>query len=286
MIYFEIPDSPTNRPINVKLVQAMGEKPELFRENVVVEAAFGCIYNCIWNGGCSHVPGEECSLAGIIDMFDRYESINIPYRITFSNRRIEEKHLADVLGNIIAKKGERDGNAVIVASDILQQYIMREYPTYEIIQSVSRVPGSVEEINDWLKDFRMCLPVWINRKIEDLRMIERPERAILLINEFCPVPNCEFCLDHYETISRIALYEVENHYRCHHHDLHEEMVSKGQLPLHNLLPDELSLYEDLGFKHFKLTGRAAKPAQIIDTYTLYFAKKETADKVREILGQY
>ena len=262
----------------------MREEPELFREDVSVEAVFGCMYNCIWNGGCSHVPGEECSLSSITEMFRTYSLINMPYRITFSNRRLEERHLYDVLGNTIARIGCRDRNAVIVGSDLLQQYIQSRYPDYEIIQSVSRVPGSVEDINNWLRNYKMCLPVWMNRNIEELKKIRRPENAIILANEFCPVPHCEFSLDHYETISRIALYEAENHYRCHYHDLHEKMEKEGRLPTHNILPDDYPLFEELGFHHFKLTGRAAKPSQIIDTYVMYFAKEESMQTVRNILS--
>lgn len=285
MIFFELPDSFVNRPVNIQLIKMMRLKPHLFYDNVRIEAVFGCPPFCIWNCGSVHLPMENISLENIEKIFDVYEAIEIPYRLTFSNRLLEKKHLLDVYGNAIAKAGNRLGNAVIVSMDIMEEYMLRTYKKYTIIQSLCRVYNTFKEVDIATSNYLACVPIWMNNDWDLLSKLKHPENVIILANEYCPVSKCRYCKEHYDEISRFALLQSKEHYQCKHIAWKIELEKNNYLPSHNITPTDYKKYDLMGIHHFKLNGRASTKRQIIDMYCNYFAKEEYYNEVYNLLIQ-
>lgn len=283
MIYFELPDSTTNRPINIRLCSLLKTHSDLFYPNVAVEAVFGCPPFCIWNGGCIHLPGGQMSLDQIEDLFTSYNSIGIPYRLTFTNRLLEHKHLYDTYGNAIASLGNVKGNSVIVSSDLMEKYISERYEQYSIIQSICRVYETQENLDKALEKNLVCLPVKLNRDWNYLGQMSNPGNAIILVNEYCPVSECDSCKEHYESFNRLSLYMEKDHMKCKYGSLRYEMDQAGTFPPHHIFPKDYGCFESMGIIHFKINGRASTMQQIATLYCRYFAKPEHFDTVFALL---
>ena len=284
MIQFELPDSSVNRKVNLKLVGLLKERPDLFYPGIGIEAVFGCPYGCMWNGGCINMPEEDKDINRVKKMFDDYAEAGLEYRLTFTNRCLSEKDLEDAYGNAIAEAGNRSGNAVIVATDLMQNYICGTYGRYGIIQSVSRVFKTKEEVEKSMDRYYTCLPVWMNNNWSLLRKTENLDKAIVLVNEYCPVSNCEFCEEHYDAISRYMLKQTAEKYVCKRMEEREKMRREKGAPAHIVTPDDYEKYAELGIRHFKINGRASNLKQITDLYCNYFVKNEFKDLVRAWLS--
>lgn len=283
MLNFEIPDSTTNLQINLKLIKSMREYPHLFLDNVSIEAVYGCPPKCIWNGGCVRLPGEKMSSQDVENVFQVYNDNEVSYRLTFTNRLLEESHLKDLYGNMISKIGNSSINAVIVATDMMQQYICNNYKQYNIIQSICRMYKNLSEINTASEKNLVCLPIGFNNDWLTLKSLAHPKNAIVLINEYCPISNCEFCQEHYESFSRIALGTCDQYIKCKHQELKDKMLKNNESPNHNVFPTNYRRYEELGITHFKLNGRASSPKQLAALYVKYFAKKEYQNSLYQTL---
>ncbi len=279
MIQFELPDSAINRKVNLKLVKLLKDRPDLFYPEIGIEAVYGCPYGCIWNGGCINMPEEDRDINRVKKMFDDYAEAGVAYRLTFTNRCLGEEDLSDTYGNAIAELGNKRGNAVIVSTDLMQNYICETYGYYEIIQSVSRVFKSKEEVEKSMSQYYTCLPVWMNNNWSLLRTTQNLDKAIILVNEYCPVSNCDFCEEHYNEISRYMLKQTTEKYVCKRLEEREKMKREKETPVHIVTPNDYEKYTELGIKHFKINGRASDLNQIVDLYCNYFAKKEYEDLV-------
>mgnify|MGYP004628167143 CR=1 FL=1 len=283
MIRFEIPDSVVARPINAKLVCLMKNNPEMFYENLFIESAFGCPYGCEWNGGCLNMPCEEKSENTVNKIFDFYEKIGITYRITFTNRLLSAGNLKNTYGNMIAKIGERKGNAIIVATDLMKNYIEKTFPKYEIIQSISRVYKTVEEVQVALNKNMVCIPIWLNKDFEKLQIMENRQNIIILVNEYCPVAKCEYCDEHYDEISKYILKKTDLKYICKRIVERKEYEKSGIVPIHIVSPKDYVEYERIGIEHFKINGRASNEKQLMELYCFYFAKEQYREKIAKQL---
>lgn len=283
MILFEIPDSYSNRKINLRLIELLKEHPEYFYKGIDIEAVYGCPPFCIWNAGCGNLPYEDISLKGISNIFKKYEAYNIPYRLTFSNFLLNEQHMQDTYGNAIAKLGNKRGNAVIVASNVVEKYITEHYSNYEIIYSISRLYKSIDEINVHIDQYKICLPIWMNHEQNLLGKLKTPSNAIILVNEYCPVTKCEFCKEHYISICRTSLYQSAYHHGCKHQKEKELQLMRNKVPTHNVSPLEYESFQKLGIYRFKISGRSAKKEQLVNTYILYFIKPSYAFMIKDYL---
>ncbi|MBO5373197.1 MAG: hypothetical protein J6A75_10850 [Lachnospiraceae bacterium] len=283
MIWFELPDSETNMPINIRLLELMEAYPEFFYENVRIEAVYGCPPFCVWNGGCIHLPGQCMSPKELERIFALYSNYHLSYRLTFTNRLLRKEHLYDTYGNAIAKAGNMRGNSVIVATDVMQKYIHENYSNYSIIQSICRVYSDITDIHEALEKYFVCIPVRMNRQWEELSKLPYPENVIILANEYCPVSDCEYCQEHYESFNRFSLYQESDHMRCRYQQLRQQMDMQGEFPTHNIFPEDYEKYEQLGIVHFKLNGRASTPEQLVTLYCKYFVKPQYQKNVTKLL---
>lgn len=285
MIRFEIPDSVVARPINAKLISLMKSNPEMFYTNLLIESAFGCPYGCEWNGGCLNMPYEEMNESTVKKIFDFYEGVGITYRITFTNRLLSTDDFRNPYGNLIAKLGEREGNAIIVATDLMEDYIKINYPKYEIIQSISRVYKSVEDVQMAVNGNLVCIPIWLNKDFEKLQMIKNQHNIIILVNEYCPVAKCEYCDEHYDEISKYALKKTGTKYVCKRIKERKEYEVSGTFPSHIVSPKDYPNYEKIGIEHFKINGRASNEKQLIELYCFYLVKEQHREKVAKKLAK-
>lgn len=280
--YFTIPDSKLNFELNMKLINLKESHPEFFYDDIEIESTFGCPSPCIWNG--NRINKELYSTLDIQVMLVTYMSKNIKYRFTFTNDLIEDIHLQDTFGNVIAKLGELPGNGVIVNSDIMKTYIKTRYPLYSITNSIvgffkDKNKIDFDLINEMSKDETVVLPLSLNNKFDELKKLQHPEHIEVLCNQPC-IENCPCSYDHYVSYNKHNLYyinlnpqDVECRFKNTNHSYKENKTYIN----HSIL----CKYNDLGINHFKIAGRDI-PDLAIEGYIDNFIK----DEYKELIGNY
>lgn len=274
MLYFELPDSPNTRKLNIIFFQVMRQNPEWFVDNLVVEAVYGCPSVCIWNGGCVNFKQERLSSIEIKKIFDDYNDLGISYRLTFTNRLLEKKHLNDALGNEILQIGHSSMNAVLVANDIIKEYVTQNYSKYEIIQSVCRVYATDEEINANSKSTMLCLPIRYNNQWDKLSKLENHNNLMVITNEFCPRSNCPYFKKHYESDNKYTLGLVPDSMECVYKSLGKELIEKNEPLPHHIHQGYYRFYEKMGITHFKINGRGRSSSRLLPEYARLLVKDD------------
>lgn len=225
---------------------------------------------CEWNSGrvmkhfsCSPEDMREAGLA--------YAERGIAVYLTFTNLFLEERHLKDPLGNALCRFFEHHNptgrNAVIVANDVLRDYIRREYPGLRLVSSILKITQEFGrgklEVYQRLADEYDEVMVHPDDVLNPgfLAQLKDRDRYILLINEYC-IRHCPIRHLHYRDLSEASLRFLSHDARS----FEEKQAKNGCQNLLGMLTNErysvlaLSVPElralyDLGFRHFKIQGR-------------------------------
>ena len=134
------------------------EHREYFYDWCEIGSVYGAPADCIWGGGRmgegNHDPEEVLALM---------QEYGISARLTFSNSMLEERHLLDPKCNrlcAVFEKKNQTRNGVIIHSELLLDYLKREYPGLYFVSSTTKVLTDfqqlVKEINR--DDFLYVVP--------------------------------------------------------------------------------------------------------------------------------
>lgn len=220
-----------------------------------------------WNGGRVD-PSFTISRDEIDRILSAYKSLDIGCMLTFSNRFIEKTDLDDPECNYLLDRLSEWGskkNGVIVASDILADYIRKKYPTLHIMASIIKVTcengaGDASYYRFLESNFdSFVLDVNDNENYDLLDKLDK-EKVEILVNSCC-VYHCPFKSEHYDmlvkvhdkssgiTMDKVLEYQKKN---CKAYPVGRQL---GKTRNHCLTIEELRRVYNMGFRHFKLQGR-------------------------------
>ena len=281
--YFSIPDFYGNFGINVKLIDLFEKHSEMINDGVVIESVYGCFPMAIWNGG--RIFSGITNATNAEDTIAYFNNRGVSCRFTFTNCLIEDKHLNDTWCNTLMEIGNNGSNAVIVNSDILNDYIRKTYPNYSRISSTTKVIRSIEEFNvECMRDFDICVLHYdFNNKFDELEKIVYPEKVELVVDERC-IPNCKAREAHYAAISKgqLGLRNAKfNGCLAGSVDNYEIVMSR---PHYVSYQDIVEKYAPMGINHFKIVGRFEKKEHVVESYIQYFIKPEWQTTARLMLN--
>ncbi len=240
--------------------------------------------NVSWNAGrCSDADlsaGQACRI------IDYVNTAGIGVILTFSNHLIEKYHLQDPTANeLLDKIAHRpDINGVLIASNLLSDYISGKYPKLLQIASVVKVTvergkGNADYYRDLQSRYDRLVVHPDDNLNADLISALDPTKTEILVNEEC-ILNCPVRKEYYDCIARCAAATYMNLYdrpagianlMWQHssslidklNDEHEAFVNR-ECPAYptarpcrrsTLTHAELQGIYKLGFRHFKLQGR-------------------------------
>lgn len=292
-IKFYLPDFTRLLRFNMTLVKFLKKKPQYFREGVEIGALYGAFPNSCWNGARA-IKGE-CDEYYMRRALKTLEIEGIPVRFTFSNPHITEQMLDDKRCNLMLKLAENPSNGikngVIVVSEILEGYVRKNYPSYEIISSTCKCITDKTELREELKkDYNMVvLDYNFNNDFEFLADLENKDKCELLVNELC-IPQCPNRKRHYgligEDILRLTGASVApqgtafDDCPCKNLGFHDIKSQKTFITV----SDIWEKYEPMGFRNFKIEGRLDYIFNLLDTYLYYMSNPDYTDILRsEIL---
>lgn len=259
------------------------EHRDWFHEWCEIGSIYGAPADCIWGGG--RVGFGDGDTFDVIQMMNKY---NISARLTLSNSLIEEEHLSDKKCNDLCKifSGSRN-NGVIVYSDLLMDYLKKEYPLFYFVSSTTKV---LTDFDDFLaeinrEDFSYVVPDFrLNKSFDRLKQLSdrQKDKVEFLCNEGC-FWGCNDRKACYEAVSRKVLgTEGEDHHCTAPESDRGYCFSRAMNnPGFIGIDDIVNTYIPMGFSNFKIEGRGLGSALILEFLLYYMTKPEYQLKVRE-----
>lgn len=261
------------------------EHREYFYDWCEIGSIYGAPADCLWGGG--RVGFGDCDPEDVRELMDEY---GISARLTFSNSLLCEKHLTDKRCNELCRLFEKNGkaeNGVIVHSELLLDYLKKQYPGFYFVSSTTKVLTDFEELvkETDREDFRYVVPDFrLNKawdKWETLTQSQR-DKVEFLCNECCSF-GCKDRRKCYETVSRKNLGEDCPEHECTASDVmggyrfSKAMTNPGFIGINDIK----GTYLLRGFSHFKIEGRSLGSALILEFLLYYMTKPEYQLHVRE-----
>ena len=250
-----------------------------------IGSLYGAPADCLWGGGrtgCSrHTAREVLALA---------QEYGISARLTFSNSLLREEHLADRKCNALCalfEKENRVQNGVIVHSDLLLDYLKRQYPGLYFVSSTTKVLTDFQQLRRETEreEFRYVVPDFrLNKSFAELDTLpqDQKDKVEFLCNECCWY-GCRDRKHCYENVSRKNLGEDCPDHRCtapgaqQGYRFSKAMENPGFIGA----GDIRKIYLPGGFSNFKIEGRGLGSALVLEFLLYYLTKSEHQLQVRE-----
>ena len=180
---------------------------EYFYDWCDIGSIYGAPADCIWGGG--RVGFGDNDPQEVLALMQEY---GISARLTFSNSLLREEHLTDRKCNqLCAMFEEVGGSGVIVHSDLLLNYLKKNYPGLYFVSSTTKVLTDFRDFENELSrdEFQYVVPDFrLNKAFEKLNTLPQAQKdkAEFLCNECCWF-DCYDRKSCYENVSRKCLGE-------------------------------------------------------------------------------
>ena len=257
---------------------------EWFYDWCDIASIYGSPSDCLWGGG--RVGFWE---ADAEDVFELMKEFGISSRLTFSNSLLKEEHLSDKKCNELCRLFEKEPvkNGVIVYSDLLLDYLKRNFPGFYFVSSTTKVLTDFSDFKMELarNEFSFVVPDFrLNKKIEKLEALDEglKNKVEFLCNECCS-PFCQERKICYENVSRknLGLECSDHHCAAPDGDKGYRFSSAMKSPLFIGIDDIQNKYLKLGFSNFKIEGRGLGSAMVLEFLLYYLIRPEYQINVRE-----
>ena len=261
------------------------EHREYFYDWCEIGSIYGAPADCLWGGGRVGFGEDRPEDAAALT-----REYGISARLTFSNSLLRPEHLTDQKCNALCALFEKSGeteNGVILASDLLLDYLKENYPGFYFVSSTTKVLTAFEQLAVELRrpEFRFVVPDFrLNKAFDRLDALPDGQKQKLefLCNECCwfACPDRRAC---YENVSRKNLGED-----CPDHVCASPTAGRGyrfsdamQNPGFIGIKEIQNVYLPRGFSNFKLEGRSLGSAVVLEFLLYYLTKPEYQLRVRE-----
>ena len=258
--------------------------PEYFYDWCQITSIYGSPEDCLWGGGRTGTGTSDSK-----DVFALMNEYKISPRLTFSNSLLQEIHLTDKKCNLLCnlfKKSEIP-TGIIIHSDLLLDYLKKNYSTFYFISSTTKVLTDFADFQKELnrEDFSYVVPDFrLNKSFEKLNALSQnqKDKVEFLCNECCNFACIErkIC---YQNVSRKNLgLDVVSH-KCTAPDSQKgyRFSSVKKNPAFIGIDDIQKKYLPAGFSNFKIEGRGLGSAMLLEFLLYYMVKPEYQLIVRE-----
>ena len=263
------------------------EHREYFYDWCDIGSVYGAPADCIWGGGRAGFGDDDAKK--VLDLMKEY---GISARLTFSNSLLREEHLLDKKCNALCKLFEEAGdtqNGVIVHSDLLLDYLKKNYPNLYFVSSTTKVLTDFQQFSNEVKrkEFRyVVLDFRLNKSFDRLNTLTQIEKdkVEFLCNECCWF-GCKDRKRCYETVSRKNLGENCPEHYCAAPDAEEGYRFSKAMKNPGFISTEdiQNVYLPMGFSNFKIEGRGLGSALVLEFLLYYMVKKEYQIHIREAI---
>ena len=257
---------------------------EWFYDWCDIASIYGSPSDCLWGGGRVGLGEADAE-----DVFELMKEFGISSRLTFSNSLLKEEHLSDKKCNELCRLFEKEPvkNGVIVYSDLLLDYLKRNFPGFYFVSSTTKVLTDFSDFKMELarNEFSFVVPDFrLNKKIEKLEALDEglKNKVEFLCNECCS-PFCQERKICYENVSRknLGLDCSDHHCAAPDGDKGYRFSSAMKSPLFIGIDDIQNKYLKMGFSNFKIEGRGLGSAMVLEFLLYYLVRPKYQINVRE-----
>lgn len=260
---------------------------EYFYDWCEIGSIYGAPADCLWGGG-----RVGCGEAGADEVYALTREYRVSARLTFSNSLLRQEHLSDRKCNALCalfEKGGETPNGVILASELLLDYLRAHYPGLYFVSSTTKVLREFEELEAELARnvFRFVVPDFrLNKAFGRLNALpeEQKRKLEFLCNECCDF-DCRARKACYESVSRKNLGEEGAEHVCvspraaRGYRFSDAMENPGFIGIGDIVQH----YLPNGFSQFKIEGRSLGSAVVLELLLYYLTKPEYQLRVREAI---
>lgn len=258
---------------------------EYFYDWCEIGSIYGAPADCIWGGGRvgfgENIPEE---------VFNLMNENKISARLTFSNSLLTTEHLSDKKCNFLCNLFQNTNstkNGVIVYSELLVDYLKKNYPDLYLVSSTTKVITDFSKFTEELNrlDFRYVVSDFrLNKDFKNLESLsdEQKSKIEFLCNECCWI-GCKDRKLCYENVSLKNLGETVKDHKCKAPEGNRGYSFSRAMenPAFIGIDDIKKTYLPMGFSNFKIEGRSLGSAMILEFLLYYLTKPEYQLKVRE-----
>lgn len=250
-----------------------------------IASIYGAPSDCLWGGGRVGYGGND--IKEVLALLQEYR---ISARLTFSNSLLKKEHLEDKKCNELCtlfQQADNGENGVIIHSDLLLNYIKKQYPGLYFVSSTTKVITDFNLFTEELNrvEFRYVVPDFrLNHQLKQLDTLTdiQKDKVEFLCNECCSIG----CTDRkacYEAVSHKALGDDHIEHLCSSPESKEGYVFSKAMknPGFIGIADIQNVYLPMGFSNFKIEGRSLGSALILEFLLYYMTKPEYQLEVRE-----
>lgn len=279
MIKFALPGMYENYEVLIPLISLMKTRPQYFRPNVDIAAVFGNFQFCSWDGGRIFRPSQyKHASSEVVQLLKKIynDELDVPIRFVYTSALTDKSICSSHFDNLVTCLCEDEKNEIVVAGNMLEEYLRENFPKYSFISSTTKCiispEDSIAEIcNDKYK--MTCIDYNLNKNKKFLSQIQPKDRnkVEFLINAICP-PGCPVRKKHYmqNSLFNATYGEAYSTGECN--------INKDELfPSHyynNFTWEEIEEYNDEGFEYFKIEGRTFTKSSLILTLVQWLVKPE------------
>lgn len=260
------------------------ERREYFHDWCDIGSIYGAPADCVWGGGRVGSGGADPR-----DVLALMREYGVSARLTFSNSLLREEHLADRKCNALCALfgAGTPQNGVIVHSELLLEYLRRNYPGFYFVSSTTKVLTDIRELRREAdrEEFRYVVPDFrLNPALKMPEALSGAERRKVefLCNECCWF-GCADRKSCYENVSRRNLGEDCPEHICRApgsgggYRFSEAMRNPGFISAEDIR--EVCL--PMGYSNFKIEGRGLGSAILLEFLLYYMTKPQYQLNVRE-----
>jgi hypothetical protein len=263
------------------------EHREYFYDWCEIGSLYGAPSGCLWGGG--RVSDSECDPRAAVALARKY---GISARLTFSNSLLREEHLQDHRCNTLCALLSEDApvqNGVIVHSELLTDYLQKQYPKLYLVSSTTKVLTDFQDFRHEAEReaFRYVVPDFrLNKAFDKLNALPQSlkNKTEFLCNECCFF-GCKDRKQCYEAVSLKNLGEdrVEHHCTAPNASEGYRFSKAMKNPGFISIEDIQHTYLPMGFTQFKIEGRGLGSAMVLEFLLYYMVKPEHQLEVREAI---
>ena len=289
--YYHLPGLFEFYELYKKFLPIFREHREYFYDWCDIGSIYGAPSDCIWGGGRIEIGGQNPE-----EVLKLTEEYGISARLTFSNSLLTLEHLSDNKCNefcrLFEQKSNKENenkiqNGVIVYSDLLVNYLKKNYPSLYLISSTTKVLTNFDDLTNELNraEFKYVVPDFrLNKIYERLRtMTEKQKNKVEFLCNECCYYGCADRKACYETVSRQNLLENCPDHVCTAPGAEEGYVFSKAMTNSGFIgiDDIQEIYLPMGFSNFKIEGRGLGSALVLEFLLYYMTKPEYQLNVRE-----
>ena len=261
------------------------EHREYFYSWCDIGSVYGSPADFLWGGGRVGFGDNDPS-----EVHALMQEYGISSRLTLSNSLIRSEHLKDRKCNSLCGVFNTDQgvqNGVIIHSDLLLDYLKKNFPGFYFVSSTTKV---ITDFDEFVRetdrdDFLFAVPDFrLNRCFDRLSKmnVKEKNKVEFLCNECCwfDCADRKIC---YENVSRKNLGENCPDHICTSPEAGDGyMFSKAMKNPGFISVDDIrNIYMPMGFSNFKIEGRGLGSALILEFILYYMTKPEYQLNVRE-----